>query len=88
MRLLHEWGTSGPPAAGQLGPERVEALRPEGADLLDPLLHLVEAAGGEGVDPALGVGPHLHHPGLPEHPQVPGDRRPADREVGGDLARR
>ena len=77
-----------PPGPAHLGVERVEPVRPPVAERLEPAVELGQRRGVEGVDAlaAHGVGPH--EPGLAQHPEVPADRRTADREALGDRTGR
>src|SRR5690348_1454265 len=65
--------------------ERGEAIAPE---LLQECLQLRQPLGSRAVQPPHAVAPLVHQTGLLEHAEVLRDRRPADVEVCGDLARR
>ena len=68
--------------------QRVEAVRPQLAEGLQPAVELAERDGAQPVEPAVRVGAHLDEAGVAQHLEVLGHRRPADRQSVGQLADR
>ena len=80
------------PAACQLGRERVEALVPEPAEVVEPLVDLSERRRVDRVEPAGAVGPDRREAAVAEDLEVLRDGRLRDAELGlddrGDRPRR
>ena len=72
--------------------ERVEVWCPESAERVEPLVDVAQRAAVHRVQPPLTVRPHRRETVVPQHLQVLGYRRLADRELaldgGADRARR
>src|SRR5690606_40710194 len=72
--------------------ERIEARPPEGAEAVEPLVHLAEGGGLHRVQPARTLRAHGGEAALSQHTQVLGDGRLRDAELAlhhlDDLARR
>src|SRR3954452_6099696 len=60
-----------------------ERLVPELVEVAAQSVHPVRV---ELIDPTRAVGPVDHEAGVLQHPEVLGDRRPADGQIAGDLA--
>src|SRR4051812_24418096 len=69
------------PAAGQLGVQRVQPLRPQPPVAVEPLVDLAERLGVHRVQAAGARGAYGHETGLTEHPQVLRDGRLRDPEL-------
>ena len=76
-----------PPAARDLGVERVELRRPERAEGVEPGVDVAERPGVDGVEAARALGPHRREPGLAQDAEVLGDRGLGDAEFGPDDLR-
>jgi hypothetical protein len=71
-------------AASEFGRERVEALTPEPAEMVEPVVQLVERLGVDRVETAGALGPDGREPALAEDPQVLRHGRLRDPELGLD----
>ena len=85
------WGCGGgggeaafPPAPGELGGERVQALLPEPVEGLEPRIDLLERLGADGVQAAGAVGSDRREPAVAQDPEVLRHGRLGDAELGLD----
>lgn len=65
----------------ELALEGIEAARPEGTHVLEPVFEFVEAAGVDHLDAGLALGADGDETGLAEDLEVLGDRRGAQLEL-------
>ena len=81
-----------PPAAGDLGGERVQVRGPVRAKAVEPGVDVAQRLRLDRVEPPGALGAHRREAGLAQHPQVLRDRRLGDPELVpddlGDRARR
>src|SRR5262245_52963520 len=71
-------------AAGDLSGERVEPMRPEAAELVEPGIHLPQRRGIDGIDAARAVDPHAGEAGVAQHLEVLRHCRLGDAELALD----
>ena len=83
-RRLRGGGSS---AAPQLGTEGVEPLRPEGPELREPHVQLLQRSGVNRIDPPGAFGADRREPVVPQHLQVLRDGRVRDAELVADGPR-
>ena len=74
-------------AARELGRERVEALVPEPAEVVEPVVELAERRGVDGVQPAGALGPDGREPALAQDLEVLRHGGLRDPELGLDDRR-
>src|SRR5579871_4298985 len=67
--------------AGEALFELVEAVAPELAVRLQPVVELDQRLGAYAIEPPLAIGSHRHQARLTQHPQLLGDRRLAHAEA-------
>lgn len=70
--------------AGNLGAQRIQSLRPEAAEMLEPLVDGVQRLGVDRVDAPPTIGAHGGEPMLPQHLKVLRDGGLADAELCAD----
>ena len=68
--------------------QRLEALLPQRAVAGQPVVELGQRLRPQAVHPALCVLSNLDQSGLTQHPQMPGDAGPGNRQQRGELVRR
>ena len=68
--------------------QRVEAVRPQLAEGLQPAVELAERDGAQPVEPAVRVGAHLDEAGVAQHLEVLGHRRLREAQLVDELAHR
>lgn len=66
--------------------ERLETSGPEHPIVFEPVIEFAEGPRVEPVDAGSGIATFTNQAGLPEYPQVAGDRRARDRELLRDLS--
>ncbi len=71
-------------APGELGRERVEALAPEPAEVVEPVVQLVERRGVDRIEAACALGPDGREPAVAQDLQVLRHGRLRDAELGLD----
>jgi hypothetical protein len=83
-RRLRSRGSSAPP---QLRAEGVEPLRPEGPEVREPHVQLLQWSGVNGIDPPGALGSNRGEPVVAQHLQVLRDGRVRDAELVADDPR-
>jgi len=81
-----------PPAAGDLGGERVQVRSPERAEVVEPGVDVAQRLRVDGVEPTGALGAHRREPRFAQDAEMLGHRGLGDPELGsddlGDRARR
>src|SRR5690606_37758296 len=68
-------------ATRHFGGEGLQRSGPDATEPVEPLVDVVESVGAQSVDPPGAVDAHGDEPGLPQDPQVVGNRRMGDPEL-------
>ena len=73
--------------APQLGTQGIESLRPEGTEVREPHVQLLQRSGVNCIDPPGALGADRGEPVVPQHFQVLGDGGVRDAELVADDPR-